>query len=142
MRLCNVSHENLRFATGGGRRDSSKALGFHDQDGVFGDANHFILDSCPCLRSVGLDVRDGLGFVWLPGQLPFYVKDCSKFKYSCDESNLVRANRVEENVPFFSRMFDLIPGMPGEVEEIEEDADDFVVGTPPELASEAVEVLD
>lgn len=36
-------HEKLRFSTGGGQRNS-RALGFQDVHGQFGDANHFVLD--------------------------------------------------------------------------------------------------
>ena len=111
----NQSHEDLRFSTGGGQRNSSQAIGFRDQEGVFGDANHFVLDSCPCVRSVGLDVQDGLGFVWLPGESPFYIKDCSKIRFNCDDSNKIKADRVVENVPFFSRKVEVIPGLPVEV---------------------------
>ena len=32
-------------------------MGFQDQDGILGDASHFLLDSCPMVRSIGLDVE-------------------------------------------------------------------------------------
>ena len=131
----NQSHENLRFSTGGGQRKSSQALGVRDHAGVFGDANHFVLDSCPCVRSVGLDVKDGFGFAWFPGQLPFYIKDCSKISLCCAEDNKIFANRVSENVPFFSMNFDFIPGMPAKAVA---DPGDIEVLTPPELAMEPV----
>ena len=56
---------------------SSDSIGLCDD--IFGDSNHFILSGCPFVRSVGVDVQEnGFGFVWLPGQLPFYVKDPSQ----------------------------------------------------------------
>ena len=131
----NQSHEHLRFSTGGGQRKSSQAWDVRDHAGVFGDANHFVLDSCPCVRSVGLDVKDGLGCVWFPGQLPFYIKDCSKISLCCGEDNKIFANRVSENVPFFSINFDFIPGMPAKAVA---DPGDVEVLTPPELAMEPV----
>ena len=55
--FANDSHEKLNFSTGGGFKKSSNTIGFQDQDGIFGDANHFLLDSCPMVRSIGLDVE-------------------------------------------------------------------------------------
>ena len=79
-----ITHEKLNFSTGGGFRKSSNTIGFQDQDGILGDANHFLLDSCPMVRSIGLDVeQNGLGFVWLPGSLPFLVRDPSKCHLNC-----------------------------------------------------------
>ena len=63
--------------------------------------NHFALDSCPFVCSVGLDVSNGMGFLWLPNQLPCYIKDCNQFQFQTDESNLIRASRVEQYVPYF-----------------------------------------
>ncbi len=69
--------EPLKFHTGGGTMNSSNSILLRDD--VFGNSNHFILDGCPFVRSVGVDVqRNGFGFVWLPGQLPFYVRDPSR----------------------------------------------------------------
>ena len=73
---------------------------------------------CPFVRSVGVDVQqNGFGFVWLPGQLPFYIKDPSNCKIETPESNKIYASRVAENVPFFKSNFQFIPGVaaiPGE----------------------------
>ena len=61
-----VAGESLRFHTGGGTRNSSNSIGLRDD--IFGTSNHFILDGCPFVRSVGVDVQqNGFGFVWLPG---------------------------------------------------------------------------
>ena len=112
-----VAGESLRFHTGGGTRNSSNSIGLRDD--IFGTSNHFILDSCPFVRSVGVDVQqNGFGFVWMPGQLPFYIKDPSNCKIETPDSNKIYASRVAENVPFFkSNYFQFIPGaaaIPGE----------------------------
>ena len=111
-----VAGESLRFHTGGGTRNSSDSIGLRDD--IFGTSNHFILDGCPFVRSVGVDVQqNGFGFVWLPGQLPFYIKDPSNCKIESPESNKIYASRVAENVPFFKSNFQFIPGVvaiPGE----------------------------
>ena len=111
-----VAGESLRFHTGGGTRNSSNSIGLRDD--IFGTSNHFILDGCPFVRSVGVDVQqNGFGFVWLPGQLPFYIKDPSNYKIETPESNKIYASRVAENVPFFKSNFQFVPGVaaiPGE----------------------------
>ena len=111
-----VAGESLRFHTGGGTRNSSDSIGLRDD--IFGTSNHFILDGCPFVRSVGVDVQqNGFGFVWLPGQLPFYIKDPSNCKIESPESNKIYASRVAENVPFFKSNFQFVPGVaaiPGE----------------------------
>ena len=91
------SHENLRFSTGGGNRNSSDAIGLRDAEGIFHEANHFVLGPRPFVRSVGLDVSNGMGFLWLPNQLPCYIKECAEFQFQTAESNLIRASRVEHS---------------------------------------------
>ena len=67
------------------------------------------------VRSIGLDVeQNGLGFIWLPGSLPFLVHDPSKCQLNCDEENKFYASRVTQHVPFFRNNFTVIPGMPAE----------------------------
>ena len=107
-----VAGESLKFHTGGGStRNSSDAIGLRDD--FCGESNHFILDGCPFVRSVGVVVqKNGFGFVWLPDQLPFYVKDPSKCKIVSPEDNKIYASRVSENVPFFRSNFSFIPGLP------------------------------
>jgi hypothetical protein len=113
--FANSSHEKLNFSTDGGFKKSSDTIGFQDQDGILGDANHFLLDSCPMVRSIGLDVeQNGLGFIWLPGSLPFLVRDPSKCNFNCDEENKFYASRVTQNVPFFRNKFTVILGIPAE----------------------------
>ena len=55
------SHESLRFSTHKGNRDSSNAIGLGDREGISHEANHFVLDSSPFVRSVGLDVSKWYG---------------------------------------------------------------------------------
>ena len=62
------------------------------------------------VRSIGLDVeQNGLGFIWLPGSLPFLVRDPSKCDLNCAEGNKFYASRVTQNVPFFRNNFIVIP---------------------------------
>ena len=136
--FANESQENLRFSTGGGHKNSSQSLGFRDQGGLFGDANHFILNECPIVRSIGLDVeKNGLGFVWLPGSMPFYVRDPSTCEIKCKESNKFYASRVHQYVPFFRSTFDVIPGVPAEPFSADDDID---AEFPPDRAVEPVVV--
>ena len=65
-------------------------------------ANHYMLDSCPLVRSTGIDVDSGKAFVWLPGKLPFFVSDMSKLKVECPEHARHYATRVDEHVPIFT----------------------------------------
>ena len=84
------------------------------------------------VRSIGLDVeQNGLGFIWLPGSLPFLVRDPSKCQLNCDEENKFYASRVSQNVPFFQSNFEVIPGVPAAV-----DPGDIEVVTPPDLVEE------
>eukprot|EP00435_Cladocopium_sp_Y103_P009465 s2216_g2.t1 len=84
----NESYENFRVFTGIGHRNSSQTLGFRDQGGLFGDANHAILNECPIVRSIGLDVeKNGLGFVWFPDSLPLYVRNPSACEIKYEEDN-------------------------------------------------------
>ena len=132
----NQSHETLRFSTGSGQKDTSLSIGFQDRNGLFGKANHFILDSCPMVRSIGLDVeQDGLGFIWLPGCKPYYVRNPAECHVSCSEDNKFYASRVSQNAPLFQSNFEVIPGVPAAVEH---PAGDFHVETPPELLEEPV----
>jgi hypothetical protein len=105
----------LNFSTGGGFKKSSHTIGFEDQDGILSDAKHFLLDFCLMVKSIGLDVeQNGSGFIWLPGSLPFLVRDPSKCHLSCDEENKFFASRVTQNVPFFKNNFTVTPGKPAE----------------------------
>jgi len=83
------------------------------------------------VRSIGLDVeQNGLGFIWLPGCKPYYVRNPAECHVSCSEDNKLYASRVFQNLPFFQSNFEVIPGVPAAVEHA---AEDFRVETPPEL---------
>ena len=130
--FANDSSENLKFSTGGGEKASSQTVGLRDSSGFLSDANHFLLESCPLVRSIGLDVEQGgFGFVWMPNSLPYFVRDPSKCNIMCDESNKFYASRVSQNVPFFKNQFTVIPGVPAAV-----DPGDIEVVTPPDLVEE------
>ena len=103
------------FTLGGGQRDSNLALGFQAVEN-FSDANHFVLPCCPFVQSIGRDVADGMSFVWMPGEPPFYVKKGAKMFVDCDEGSKFHASRVHEHVSFFTQKFNLIPGVPAPVE--------------------------
>ena len=86
------------------------------------------------VRSIGFDVeQNGLGFVWLAGCKPYYVRNPAECHVSCNEDNQFYAPRVSQNVPFFQSNFEVIPGVPAAVEH---SAEDFRVETPPELLEE------
>ena len=65
-------------------------------------ANHYMLDSCPLVRSTGIDVDSGKAFVWLPGSLPFVVTDVSQLVIHCPGNCRQYATRVDEHVPIFT----------------------------------------
>ena len=65
-------------------------------------ANHFMLDSCPLVRSTGIDVESGKAFLWLPGSLPLFVSDTFRLKIECPEECRHYATRVAEHVPIFT----------------------------------------
>ena len=105
-------HENSKFSTGGGEKCSSQTIGLRDNSGLLSDAIHFLLESCPLVRSIGLDAeKGGLCFVWMPNFLPYFVKDPSNFDITYDESNKFYASRVSQHVPFFKSQFTMIPGV-------------------------------
>ena len=114
------------FSTGSGHKNSSQSLGFRDQGGLIGDANHVILNERPIVRSIGLDVeKNGLGFVWLPESMPFYIRNpsASSCRINCAEDNKFYASRVHQYVPFFRSNFEVIHGMPAEPASADDDID-------------------
>ena len=38
-------------------------------------------------------LQQGLGLVWIPGELPAYILDARKFKYQCEESSSMYEHR-------------------------------------------------
>ena len=65
--------EKLKFATGGGVRNSTQAINLRGEfsgDGVF-----YAFKDCPPAISLGQQVNDHVrAWVWFPGQLPYFIK--------------------------------------------------------------------
>ena len=99
-RYLGASKSPVTFHTGGGPQPGVQTLGFMSNNMDF--ANHYMLDSCPLVRSTGIDVDSGKAFVWLPGSLPFFVSDVSQLIVHCPESCRQYATRVDEHVPIFT----------------------------------------
>ena len=90
-----------------------------DNSGFLSDANHFLLESCPLVRSIGLNVeKGGLGFGWMPNSFPYFVRDPSKCDITRDELNKFYASRVSQYVPFFKSQFTAIAGVPAAVDPV------------------------
>jgi len=106
--FANDSHEKLDFSTGGGFKKSSDTIGFQDQETISFWTLSQWSDQLPSCE------QNGLGFIWLPGSLPFLVRDPSKCHLNRDEENKFYASRVTQNVPFFRNNFIVIPGTPAE----------------------------
>ena len=69
-----VTEFPIDFATGGGSRRGDQTIGYEGD--VFGRTNAYLLPKgCPLVRSLGEIVNRNKirPFVWLPGELPFFV---------------------------------------------------------------------
>ena len=97
-RYLGASKSPVTFHTGGGPQPGVQTLGCLSNNMDF--ANHYMLDSCPLVRSTGIDVDSGKAFV--PGSLPFFVNDVSQLIIHCPESCRQYATRVDEHVPIFT----------------------------------------
>eukprot|EP00438_Fugacium_kawagutii_P007496 Skav230013 [mRNA] locus=scaffold1958:420290:428629:+ [translate_table: standard] len=95
--------EQLKFATGGGLRPSTKAIrlkGSLPGEGVF-----YTLRDCPAALSLGQQVNEqGRAWIWFPNQLPFFVKSnrLADVTFHCPESAKIYVDRVEQNVPILA----------------------------------------
>ena len=95
--------EKVNFATGGGKRVSSKAIKL--KGSLSGTNVFYTLKDCPAALSVGLQVNEHQRpFIWLPDQLPFLVKAgrVQDMTFHCPESAKIYADRVVENVPILA----------------------------------------
>ena len=95
--------EKVNFATGGGKRASSKAIKLRGS--LSGTNVFYTLKDCPAALSVGLQVNGHQRpFIWLPNQLPFLVKAdrAHEITFFCPESAKIYADRVVENVPILA----------------------------------------
>ena len=95
----------------GRKKRPSEPVTFHTD--MF--ANHYILDNCPLVRSIGLDVTSGKASAWLPDSLPFFVKDPSQLQIVCPEENRFYATRIEEHAPIFTSNVTFAQGAVSEV---------------------------
>ena len=114
--LLGASRSPVTFHTGGGPQPGVQTLGFESNNMDF--ANHYMLDSCPLVRSTGIDVDSGKAFVWLPGKLPFFVSDMSKLKVECPEHARHYATRIDEHVPIFTSQVKFTHGAANPVAEV------------------------
>ena len=114
----------MSFYTGGG--DGKKArLALNFSSELWGECEQHLLEDCPDVRSSHLLV-EGLQRprIHWPGELPYYIKDLTKAKVICPESNRIYADRIDENVPIFSDtiFFDgvakALPAAPAEEEPV------------------------
>ena len=104
-----VTEFPIDFATGGGSRRGDQTIGYEGD--VFGHTNAYLLPKgCPLVRSLGEIVnQQDRPFVWLPGELPFFVTKSHFLQVSCAEGD---RSRIEENVPIFRENIKIVPGMP------------------------------
>ena len=90
----------LMFDTGGGEKSSNKSLGL--SGGAFVSTEAYILEQSPIAVSMGEVVeKHRRPFIWIPGQLPFFVSDASRVQISCPLKHRILADRIESNVPVF-----------------------------------------
>ncbi|CAE7511068.1 RPS6KA5 [Symbiodinium natans] len=88
----------IQFSTGNGVVTSHEVLTCEGQD--FGRNTAYLMNDCPVVRSMGELVNGGqLPFLWLPGQLPCFLKTSDHVQ--ADLSGALFADRVEGNVPIF-----------------------------------------
>ena len=107
-RYLGASRSPVTFHKGGGPQPGVQTLGFLSNN--MDCANHYMLDSCPLVRSTGVDVDSGKVFVWLPGSLPFFVTDVSQLVIQCPEKCRQCATRVDEHIPIFTSQVKLTHG--------------------------------
>ena len=125
-----VTEFPVDFATGGGSRRGDQTIGYEGD--VFGHTNAYLLPKgCPLVRSLGEIVnQQDRPFIWLPGELPFFVTSSDLLQVSCAEGDRIVAHRIEENVPIFRENIKIVPGMPSHP--IESRLSPEVVPKPPE----------
>ena len=102
--------EKLTFETGGGPRSGTKAVRLQSE--ALGSNVFYELPKCPPAVSLGIQVNEHQKpFVWLPGELPFFVKPerVGDLKLHCPESAKVRVDRVEQNVPILKQRVSCAP---------------------------------
>ena len=63
----------INFEAGNETTKSTEQVPVHGSK--FGTFNHRILEACSLARSLGEMVNSGLPFVWVPGELPYFIQD-------------------------------------------------------------------
>lgn len=102
---CLSSASSIKFETGNGVTNSTECFNFHGCN--FGMYEHRILESCPVARSLGEIVSSGRPFIWLPGELPYFVENGKDLQVTCRGKKL-SADRIEENVPIFKESIQVL----------------------------------
>lgn len=101
--------EPTKFETGNGTFVSNSCISLDGSS--FGKASFHVMSDCPLVRSLGKIVQnDNKPFVWLPGELPFFADSIDSVQIVADESQIIRADRVEDGVPIFSESVDAAKG--------------------------------
>ena len=111
------SDNPVEFSTGGGCRDGKKSVGI--LGGLADGDELFLLKNCPSALSTGIQVnKHGKPFVWLPNELPFYIKPnmLSKCVIKVPAEARISADRIEENVPIFKESIAVTHALVGTVQ--------------------------
>ena len=74
--LC-ATDNPVTCSAGGGPQPGVQTLSMNCNN--MPEANHYFRESCPVVRSTGLDVESGKAFIWIPGSLPLFVSDASNY---------------------------------------------------------------
>eukprot|EP00438_Fugacium_kawagutii_P025376 Skav223563 [mRNA] locus=scaffold34:198043:207130:- [translate_table: standard] len=101
--------EQLRFATGGGMRPSTKAIRLRGS--LSGEGLFYTLKDCPAALSLGQQVNEqGRAWIWFPNQLPFFVQSSrlADVTFHCPESAKIYVDRVEQNVPILAETIECL----------------------------------
>ena len=101
--------EQLKFATGGGVRPSSKAIKLKGD--LTGEGIFYTLKDCPAALSLGQQVNEqGKAWVWFPNQLPFFIQShrLADVTFHCPENARIYVDRVEQNVPILAEVVECL----------------------------------
>ena len=105
----------VEFDTGGGEQQGTNTVSM-ESPGTGSKALVYMLKQCPLAMSIGQIVLGAkMPFIWMPDELPFFVKSVKACKLFCAKRNRIHASRVHENVPMFSLDVQFSPGMPAPV---------------------------
>eukprot|EP00435_Cladocopium_sp_Y103_P034751 s1073_g9.t1 len=97
--------EQLKFATGGGVRPSSKAIKLKGDLTGAGEGIFYALKDCPAALSLGQQVNEqGKAWVWFQNQVPCFIQSyrLADVTFHCPENAKIYVDRVEQNVPILA----------------------------------------